>query len=69
MLESTTYPGTTEELILPRLRDGARKVGEDFFLAFSPERVQPEREDWTTANTVKVLGGVTPACLQAAITS
>ena len=68
VLESTTYPGTTTEAMLPRLLENGAglKVGEDFFLAFSPERVDPGRVDWTTANTPKVLGGVTPACLQAA---
>ena len=89
VLESTTYPGTTEELVLPRLvgghadsvgsrfrgndgkgakgkgrseEGGAWEVGKDFFLAFSPERVDPGREDWTIANTPKVIGGVTEAC-------
>ncbi|MBP1465713.1 nucleotide sugar dehydrogenase [Candidatus Chloroploca sp. M-50] len=67
VLESTTYPGTTSEVILPRLsdhQDGLR-VGEDFFLCFSPERVDPGRTDWTTRNTPKVMGGQTPACLEA----
>ncbi len=65
VLESTTYPGTTTEVILPRLanHDSAFKAGVDFFLCFSPERVDPGRTDWTTHNTPKVLGGVTPACL------
>lgn len=65
VLESTTYPGTTTEVILPRLCEGDADctVGEDFFLCFSPERVDPGREDWTTVNTPKVMGGVTPACL------
>ncbi len=63
VLESTTYPGTTRELLLPKLsRDGEWGVGEDFFLGFSPERVDPGREDWTTVNTPKVVGGITPAC-------
>ncbi len=67
VLESTTYPGTTRELILPRLSEGCNlKVGEDFFLAFSPERVDPGREDWTTYNTPKVVGGITPACCEVA---
>jgi len=61
VLESTTYPGTTRELILPQLQSGNLKVGEDFFLAFSPERVDPGRKDWTTFNTPKVVGGITPA--------
>lgn len=66
VLESTTYPGTTTEIVLPRLRDANPdlKVGEDFFLCFSPERVDPGREDWTTANTPKVMGGVTANCLR-----
>ncbi|GAC1354300.1 MAG: nucleotide sugar dehydrogenase [Herpetosiphon sp.] len=67
VLESTTYPGTTSEVILPRLHDnplGAR-VGQDFFLCFSPERVDPGRKDWTTANTPKVIGGITSMCLNA----
>ncbi|MGL4648975.1 MAG: nucleotide sugar dehydrogenase [Caldilineaceae bacterium] len=64
VLESTTYPGTTTELLLPRLSAGGLQVGVDFFLAFSPERVDPGRADWTTRNTPKVIGGVTPACLE-----
>ncbi len=62
VLESTTYPGTTREMVLPRLEAGGLKCGQDFFLAFSPERVDPGREDWTTYNTPKVVGGITPAC-------
>ncbi|MEK6222666.1 MAG: nucleotide sugar dehydrogenase, partial [Chloroflexota bacterium] len=63
VLESTTYPGTTRELMLSELVDGSKlKVGEDFFLAFSPERVDPGRKDWTTVNMPKVMGGITPAC-------
>lgn len=62
VLESTTYPGTTREILLPKLEETGLKVGEDFFLAFSPERVDPGREDWTTINTPKVIGGITPAC-------
>ena len=63
VLESTTYPGTTRELMLPTLSDDTGlKAGEDFFLAFSPERVDPGREDWTTINTPKVMGGITAAC-------
>ncbi len=67
VLESTTYPGTTTEVILPRLcENGASlKAGEDFFLCFSPERVDPGRTDWTTRNTPKVMGGVTGTCLRA----
>lgn len=68
VLESTTYPGTTREVILARLQELCPEmtVGEDYFLAFSPERVDPGRVDWTTKNTPKVLGGVTPACLAVA---
>ena len=69
VLESTTYPGSTEELVLPRLLEGSAgrlEVGRDFFLAFSPERVDPGRADWTIANTPKVIGGVTPACTEVA---
>lgn len=63
VLESTTYPGTTRDLLLPKLIEGKDlTVGEDFYLAFSPERVDPGREDWTTKNTPKVVGGVTQAC-------
>ncbi|GAB4581349.1 MAG: nucleotide sugar dehydrogenase [Anaerolineales bacterium] len=63
VLESTTYPGTTRELMLPSLtQHGQLTVGEDFFLAFSPERVDPGREDWTTINTPKVIGGITRTC-------
>lgn len=63
VLKSTTYPGTTRELVLPRLeRDGFR-VGEEFFLCFSPERVDPGNAVWRTDNTPKVVGGITPACI------
>ncbi len=63
VLESTTYPGTTRELLLPKLSAGNNfKVGEDWFLAFSPERVDPGREDFTTINTPKVVGGITEGC-------
>ncbi len=63
VLESTTYPGTTRELLLPRLVDAhGLKIGENFFLAFSPERVDPGREDWITFNTPKVIGGITQDC-------
>jgi UDP-N-acetyl-D-glucosamine dehydrogenase len=61
-LESTTYPGTTEEVLLPLLSQSGLKVGEDFFLCFSPERVDPGNARYTTKNTNKVVGGVTPAC-------
>lgn len=67
VLESTTYPGTTEELVLPRLEETGLKVGEDFFLAFSPERVDPGNRQFLTRNTPKVIGGVTPACTEKAI--
>ena len=67
VLESTTYPGTTREVLLPRLAgDNGLTVGENFFLAFSPERVDPGREDWTTLNTPKVIGGITPVCTEVA---
>jgi UDP-N-acetyl-D-glucosamine dehydrogenase len=62
VLESTTYPGTTREELLPILETTGLKVGEDFHLAFSPERVDPGRTDWTTKNVPKVAGGITPAC-------
>jgi len=62
ILESTTYPGTTRELLLPELEKSGLKVGQDLFLAFSPERLDPSRTDWTTRNTPKVIGGITPAC-------
>ena len=67
-LESTTYPGTTQEVILPLLEEKGLKVGKDFFLAFSPERVDPGNKRFTTKNTSKVVGGVTPACLEIAYT-
>jgi UDP-N-acetyl-D-glucosamine dehydrogenase len=67
VLESTTYPGTTREILLPKLTEiSGLEVGKDFFLAFSPERVDPGREDWTTYNTPKVIGGITPACSEIA---
>jgi UDP-N-acetyl-D-glucosamine dehydrogenase len=67
VLESTTYPGTTREILLPKLgEEKGLQVGQDFFLAFSPERVDPGRKDWTTINTPKVIGGITPACSQVA---
>jgi len=67
-LESTTYPGTTQEVILPLLEQSGLKVGRDFFLSFSPERVDPGNKRFTTKNTSKVVGGITPACLDAAVT-
>lgn len=67
VLESTTYPGTTREVLLPKLGvECGLKVGEDWFLAFSPERVDPGREDFTTINTPKVMGGITEACSEVA---
>jgi len=62
VLESTTYPGTTRELMLPSFSETGLVVGEDFFLAFSPERVDPGNERWTAHNTPKVVGGITEAC-------
>ena len=62
VLESTTYPGTTREELLPRLEASGLKAGEDFHLAFSPERVDPGRTDWTTKNVPKVVGGITEKC-------
>ncbi len=62
VLESTTYPGTTRELLLPRIEAGGLQVGRDVFLAFSPERVDPGNPTWQTRNTPKVIGGVTTAC-------
>ena len=66
VLESTTYPGTTRESLLPILESTGLKVGEDFYLAFAPERVDPGRTDWTTKNVPKVVGGITPACSERA---
>jgi UDP-N-acetyl-D-glucosamine dehydrogenase len=89
VLESTTYPGTTEELLLPMLNQGiadfesrisdlphrnpqsairnSQSVGHDFFLAFSPERIDPGNQRWVVENTPKVVGGVTPACREVAV--
>ena len=64
ILESTTYPGTTEELVLPLLEASGLKVGVDFFLCFSPERVDPGNPKYQTRNIPKVVGGVTPACTE-----
>ncbi len=62
VLESTSYPGTTRERVRPLLEDSGLTAGVDFHLAFSPERVDPGREDWTTRNTPKVVGGLTEEC-------
>jgi UDP-N-acetyl-D-glucosamine dehydrogenase len=66
ILESTTFPGTTREVVLPVLEESGLTVGVDFFLCFSPERVDPGNAVWKTRNTPKVLGGMTPACLEVA---
>jgi UDP-N-acetyl-D-glucosamine dehydrogenase len=66
VLESTTYPGTTDEVLLPELESTGLKVGLDFFLAFSPERVDPGNPDFDTRNTPKIVGGITPACTELA---
>jgi UDP-N-acetyl-D-glucosamine dehydrogenase len=66
VLESTTYPGTTAELLLPMFEARGLTVGKDFFLAFSPERVDPSNEKYNTRNTPKVVGGTTPACSEVA---
>lgn len=65
VLESTTFPGFTREVLLPKLAESGLKVGEDFFLCFSPERVDPGNPTWHTKNTPKVVGGTTPRCLEA----
>jgi UDP-N-acetyl-D-glucosamine dehydrogenase len=67
VLESTTYPGTTREKVLPLLAAGGLEVGKDFFLAYSPERVDPGRTDWTAKTTPKIVGGITPACTERAL--
>ncbi|MSR76852.1 MAG: nucleotide sugar dehydrogenase [Candidatus Omnitrophica bacterium] len=66
ILESTTYPGTTEEVILPTLEKSRLKVGHDFFLCFSPERIDPGNPNFHTQNIPKVVGGVTPQCAKLA---
>jgi UDP-N-acetyl-D-glucosamine dehydrogenase len=66
VLESTTYPGTTREMVQPELEKSGLEVGKEIFLAFSPERVDPGRQDWTTENTPKVIGGITAACTEVA---
>ena len=67
ILESTTYPGTTDEVILPRLHSTGLQVGRDFFLAFSPERIDPGNARYRLDNTPKILGGVTTPCTQVAV--
>ena len=66
VLESTTYPGTTDEVVLPELESTGLKVGVDFFLAFSPERIDPGNSNFDTRNTPKIVGGITPACTELA---
>lgn len=66
-LESTTYPGTTEEELLPRVEEGGLKVGEDIFLVYSPEREDPGNPDFETSTIPKVIGGQTPACLEVGV--
>jgi len=66
VLESTTYPGTTEEIIVPSMLNSRLQVGQDVFVAFSPERIDPGRTDYMLANTPKVIGGVTPVCREMA---
>ncbi len=66
-LESTTYPGTTEEVVLPRLAQRGLTVGRDFFLAYSPEREDPGNRHYSTATIPKLVGGVTPACAELAL--
>jgi UDP-N-acetyl-D-glucosamine dehydrogenase len=67
VLESTTYPGTTEEVIVPRLINNGNVIGQDVFVAFSPERIDPGRTDYTVWTTPKVIGGMTPDCLEIAL--
>jgi UDP-N-acetyl-D-glucosamine dehydrogenase len=62
VLQSTTYPGTSEEVVLPILETGGRRVGEDFFLGYAPERVDPGSGEWTIRNTPKLVAGVTEEC-------
>jgi UDP-N-acetyl-D-glucosamine dehydrogenase len=66
VLESTTYPGTTDELIVPELESTGLKVGRDFFVAFSPERIDPGNASFNTHNTPKIVGGITPECTESA---
>jgi UDP-N-acetyl-D-glucosamine dehydrogenase len=67
ILESTTYPGTTRDVVLPILERGGLKVGENLFVCFSPERVDPGNPVWHTRNTPKVIGGITARCLEAGV--
>jgi len=67
VLQSTTYPGTTEEVVLPILAKSELEVGVDFYLAFSPERIDPGNKRWSAYNTPKVVGGVTPECTRLAV--
>src|SRR4051794_12233187 len=67
ILESTTFPGTTREHLVPLLEESGLRAGEDFALAFSPERVDPGRTDFTLRTTPKIVGGLTPACTEAAL--
>ncbi|HVK69889.1 MAG TPA: nucleotide sugar dehydrogenase [Polyangium sp.] len=67
VLESTTYPGTTREVLVPKLTAGRYELGKDVFIAFSPERVDPGNKTYGTRNTPKVLGGATPGCLEVAM--
>jgi UDP-N-acetyl-D-glucosamine dehydrogenase len=66
VLESTTYPGTTDELIVPELERSGLKVGSDFYVAFSPERTDPGDATFTTRNTPKIIGGMTAQCTEIA---
>ncbi|MBI2091293.1 MAG: nucleotide sugar dehydrogenase, partial [Deltaproteobacteria bacterium] len=66
ILESTTYPGTTRELLLPLFEEKGFKAGKEFFLAYSPERIDPGNKTFALANTPKVVAGITPSCLQLA---
>lgn len=67
VLESTTYPGTTEEVVLPELEKSGLKAGQDFFLAFSPERIDPGNTQFNLKNTPKIIGGITPNCTEMAL--
>ena len=66
VLESTTYPGTTDELIMPRIEENGFTIGEDVFVCFSPERIDPGNQQYGVRNTPKVIGGATPACVEVA---